>query len=76
VFAALLFLNIPEQLNKPHWLEVLKHPMKEFDLIGFALFGPAAIMLFLVQKSSVCSAEPAPCSPFGAFGTIERALLP
>ena len=26
----------------------MKHPMKEFDLIGFALFGPAAIMLFLV----------------------------
>ncbi|KAF2996712.1 hypothetical protein E8E13_005642 [Curvularia kusanoi] len=48
VFAALLFLNIPEPLAKPHWKEVLKHPMNEFDLIGFGLFGPAAIMLFLV----------------------------
>ena len=48
VFAALLLLNIPEQLNKPHWLEVLKNPMQEFDLIGFGLFAPAAIMLFLV----------------------------
>ncbi|KAJ4343983.1 hypothetical protein N0V95_006468 [Ascochyta clinopodiicola] len=48
VFAALLFLDIPEPLVKPHWKEVLKHPMQEFDLIGFGLFGPAAIMLFLV----------------------------
>lgn len=48
VFAALWFLNIPEHTTKPHWLDVLKHPMREFDLIGFGLFGPAAIMLFLV----------------------------
>ncbi|EUC27722.1 hypothetical protein COCCADRAFT_110947 [Bipolaris zeicola 26-R-13] len=48
VFAALLFLNVPEILVKPHWKEVLKHPMREFDLIGFGLFGPAAIMFFIV----------------------------
>lgn len=48
VFAALLFLNIPDHIAKPHWKVVLKHPMQEFDLIGFGLFGPAAIMLFLV----------------------------
>ncbi|XPS95368.1 hypothetical protein M3J09_004659 [Ascochyta lentis] len=47
VFAALLFLNVPEPLDKPHWKVVLKHPMQEFDLVGFGLFGPAAIMLFL-----------------------------
>ncbi|KAK0644201.1 major facilitator superfamily domain-containing protein [Cercophora newfieldiana] len=47
VFLALLFVRIPERFEKKKPIEVLKNITKELDLVGFALFTPAMMMLLL-----------------------------
>ncbi|KAE8849753.1 hypothetical protein PTNB85_00169 [Pyrenophora teres f. teres] len=47
VFPFLVWLRIPEQIPKPHWKAILRNAHHEFDLIGFSVFAPAAIMLWL-----------------------------
>lgn len=46
----MIWMNIPDHIPKPHWKVVLKRPFQEFDLIGFALFAPAAIQVFLALE--------------------------
>ncbi|KAI1562597.1 AraJ Arabinose efflux permease, partial [Pyrenophora tritici-repentis] len=48
VFPFLVWLRIPEHIPKPHWKAVLLNARHEFNLIGFSVFAPAAIMLWLV----------------------------
>ncbi|KAK3389374.1 putative MFS multidrug transporter [Podospora didyma] len=50
VVPVFLLMHIPEQVAKPKWTTVLKRPFQEFDLVGFALFAPAAIMFFLALQ--------------------------
>jgi len=47
LFPFLLWAKIPDHIPKPPWKSVLRRPLAEFDLIGFSLFAPAAIQLFL-----------------------------
>ncbi|KAL4914509.1 major facilitator superfamily domain-containing protein [Aspergillus aurantiobrunneus] len=46
----LLFTRIPEQRQKEHPLTILPTLHKTFDLLGFALFAPAAIMFLLALE--------------------------
>ncbi|KAL4880586.1 major facilitator superfamily domain-containing protein [Aspergillus karnatakaensis] len=46
----LLFTRMPEQRIKPPALTILPTLHKSFDLIGFVLFAPAAIMLLLALE--------------------------
>jgi hypothetical protein len=46
----LVLVRIPEQLTKPNPLEVLRTLHQKLDLIGFALFAPAAIQLLLALQ--------------------------
>ncbi|XDG05409.1 hypothetical protein ABKA04_005024 [Annulohypoxylon sp. FPYF3050] len=50
VGSAILFLRIPDHINKPDPRQVLKHAFIDFDLPGFVLFAPAAIMFFLALQ--------------------------
>jgi hypothetical protein len=50
VTALLLFTRIPEKAQKPPPLEVLRSLPSQLDLVGFALFAPAAIMLLLALQ--------------------------
>ncbi|KAI1377958.1 MFS general substrate transporter [Hypoxylon crocopeplum] len=45
-----LFIRIPDHIVKPSIREVFKHAIMDFDLPGFVLFAPAAIMLFLALQ--------------------------
>ncbi|KAI1443176.1 MFS general substrate transporter [Annulohypoxylon stygium] len=47
---AILFLRIPDHIKKPDPRQVLKHAFMDFDLPGFVLFAPAAIMFFLALQ--------------------------
>ncbi|CAO1604832.1 hypothetical protein XANCAGTX0491_008372 [Xanthoria calcicola] len=44
------FLHIPDNIAKPSWRGVLGRPLQEFDLLGFALFAPASVQLFLALQ--------------------------
>lgn len=46
----LVFTRVPEQRKKPPALEVLPTFYKTFDLVGFVLFAPAAIMFLLALE--------------------------
>ena len=50
VAVCLLFNDVPEAAVKPPWREVFGTAVKSLDLIGFALIGPAAIMLLLALE--------------------------
>ncbi|KUL89762.1 hypothetical protein ZTR_00562 [Talaromyces verruculosus] len=50
VAVLLVFLNIPEQIPKPKGLKNLSTVLGNLDLIGFALFSPAAIMFLLALQ--------------------------
>ncbi|CAH0027738.1 unnamed protein product [Clonostachys rhizophaga] len=51
VAAFLVFLHIPDHIAKePVTLQHLREILPKFDLIGFALFAPAAIMLLLALQ--------------------------
>jgi len=50
VVPALLLMHIPEQTAKPKWTTVFRRPIQEFDLVGFAIFAPSAIMFFLALQ--------------------------
>ena len=46
----MLSSHVPEHVPKPGWRVVFRYPVKEFDLPGFILFGPAAIQLFIALQ--------------------------
>ncbi|KAL2817541.1 major facilitator superfamily domain-containing protein [Aspergillus granulosus] len=46
----LLFTRIPEQRKKDRAIDVLPTFFKAFDLVGFVLFAPAAIMILLALE--------------------------
>ncbi|KAL4945539.1 hypothetical protein BDV06DRAFT_219227 [Aspergillus oleicola] len=46
----LVFTRMPEQRKKGHALDVLPTFYKSFDLVGFVLFAPAAIMFLLALE--------------------------
>jgi Fungal trichothecene efflux pump (TRI12) len=46
----IVLIRIPDKIVKPHWRTVLRHPLTEFDLIGFALFAPSAVQFFLALQ--------------------------
>ncbi|KAI7976466.1 hypothetical protein EIK77_003281 [Talaromyces pinophilus] len=50
VAVLLVFLNIPEQIPKPKGLKSVATVLGNLDLIGFALFAPAAIMFLLALQ--------------------------
>ncbi|KAL9639043.1 MAG: hypothetical protein Q9164_001178 [Protoblastenia rupestris] len=50
IAGALFFVTIPEQIPKPRALSVVKNLHKKLDLIGFAIFAPAAIQLLLALQ--------------------------
>jgi MFS family permease len=50
VFMTLLFIRIPEQVEKKKPIEVLKNLHNELDLLGFILFTPAMMMLLLALQ--------------------------
>jgi MFS family permease len=50
VAAMLVFLRIPDQVPKPPPLSVIPTLPSKLDLIGFALFAPAAIQLLLALQ--------------------------
>ncbi|KAI2463364.1 MFS general substrate transporter [Annulohypoxylon bovei var. microspora] len=50
VILAIVFIRIPDHIKKPNAQQVLKHAIMDFDLPGFFLFAPAAIMFFLALQ--------------------------
>ena len=46
----LVFVRIPEQISKPPPMSVLRSLPSKLDLIGFAIFAPAAIQLLLALQ--------------------------
>ncbi|KAL4972120.1 major facilitator superfamily domain-containing protein [Aspergillus desertorum] len=50
VAALLVFITIPDETRKPDPRKVAPTMHRELDLIGFALFAPAAIMLLLALQ--------------------------
>ncbi|RAL14434.1 MDR family MFS transporter [Aspergillus homomorphus CBS 101889] len=50
VAALIAFIHIPEQLQKPPFLTVVRSIHRQLDLIGFVLFAPAAIQLLLALQ--------------------------
>ncbi|KAI1097370.1 MFS general substrate transporter [Jackrogersella minutella] len=50
VCLAIVFIRIPDHIEKPSIRNVFHHVIMEFDLPGFALFAPAAVMLFLALQ--------------------------
>ncbi|RYC61589.1 hypothetical protein CHU98_g4611 [Xylaria longipes] len=50
IAAFLIFVRIPDGTEKPPVRDVLRNFVKTMDLVGFALFAPAAIMLFLALQ--------------------------
>lgn len=50
VALAIVFIRIPDHIEKPDLRAVIKNAVTDFDLPGFALFAPAAIMLFLALQ--------------------------
>ncbi|KAI1197699.1 MFS general substrate transporter [Nemania serpens] len=50
IAAFLIFIRIPDGTEKPPVRDVLRKFVKTMDLVGFALFAPAAIMLFLALQ--------------------------
>ncbi|KAI1210244.1 MFS general substrate transporter [Annulohypoxylon truncatum] len=47
---AIVFIRVPDHIKKPDPRQVLKHAIMDFDLPGFILFAPAAIMFFLALQ--------------------------
>ncbi|KAK3991500.1 major facilitator superfamily domain-containing protein [Cladorrhinum sp. PSN332] len=47
VFAGLLLVQIPDQMEKPSPMAVLKRLHVELDLVGFALLAPASVQLLM-----------------------------
>ncbi|KAI1452176.1 MFS general substrate transporter [Annulohypoxylon moriforme] len=47
---AIVFIRIPDHIKKPDPRQVLKRAMVDFDILGFILFAPAAIMFFLALQ--------------------------
>lgn len=45
-----MFIHIPDQIIKPQGRLVLRTVLKDLDLIGFALFAPAAIQFLLALQ--------------------------
>nr|QNC49733.1 Hfaza1C [Hypoxylon fragiforme] len=50
VALAIIFIRIPDHIEKPSARDLLQNAVMDFDLPGFALFAPAAIMLFLALQ--------------------------
>jgi hypothetical protein len=50
VAALLVFIQVPDQIIKPEGRSVLRTVLKKLDLIGFALFAPAAIQFLLALQ--------------------------
>ncbi|KAK6837010.1 MFS general substrate transporter [Apiospora arundinis] len=50
VFVVLALIHIPEQIEKPPWKTVIRTLPAQLDLVGFAIFAPAAIMLLLALE--------------------------
>ncbi|KAJ9148365.1 MFS general substrate transporter [Pleurostoma richardsiae] len=50
VAAALIFIYVPDHLEKPSLHSVFDNAIMSFDLPGFVLFAPAAIMFFLALQ--------------------------
>ncbi|KAI2602595.1 MFS general substrate transporter [Hypoxylon sp. NC1633] len=50
VALGLVFLHIPDHIAKPRIREVFRHAFMDFDVPGFLIFAPAAIMLFLALQ--------------------------
>ncbi|KAI0851731.1 MFS general substrate transporter [Daldinia vernicosa] len=44
------FIQIPDHIAKPKMRDVFKNAMVDFDLLGFVLFAPSAIMFFLALQ--------------------------
>ncbi|KAI0972470.1 MFS general substrate transporter [Xylaria arbuscula] len=50
IAAFLIFVRVPDGTQKPPVRDVLRKFVKTMDLVGFVLFAPAAIMLFLALQ--------------------------
>lgn len=50
VLALLAFIYIPDGIPKPDLRTLLRTTVESLDLIGFAIFAPAAIMFFLAME--------------------------
>ncbi|KAI0165150.1 MFS general substrate transporter [Hypoxylon sp. FL1284] len=50
VALVIVLIRIPDHIEKPALRVLLKNAVTDFDLLGFALFAPAAIMLFLALQ--------------------------
>ncbi|KAI0886808.1 major facilitator superfamily domain-containing protein [Annulohypoxylon maeteangense] len=46
----IVLIHIPDHIKKPDARQVLRHAVMDFDLLGFILFAPAAIMFFLALQ--------------------------
>ncbi|KAF3766613.1 hypothetical protein M406DRAFT_60905 [Cryphonectria parasitica EP155] len=52
VVLGLAFIRVPDHLSKPSFRDAFQNAVEEFDLLGVALFAPAAIMFFLALEYS------------------------
>ncbi|KAI1768455.1 MFS general substrate transporter [Hypoxylon sp. FL1150] len=50
VALAIVFIRVPDHIKKPNLRVLIKNAVIDFDLPGFALFAPTAIMLFLALQ--------------------------
>lgn len=50
VAMSLIYISVPENIDKPSYKEVLMSLHRKLDLVGFALFAPAAIQCLLALQ--------------------------
>ncbi|KAK3401824.1 major facilitator superfamily domain-containing protein [Sordaria brevicollis] len=52
MFFPVMFMQVPEQIDKPHPWKVVRNLHREFDLIGFALLAPAVFLFVWVLTTA------------------------
>ncbi|EGO54307.1 hypothetical protein NEUTE1DRAFT_124580 [Neurospora tetrasperma FGSC 2508] len=55
LFFPVMFMQVPEQIEKPHPWRVLRRLHREFDLLGFALLAPAVFLFVWVLTTAQLS---------------------
>lgn len=55
MFFPLMFMQVPEQIEKPHPWRVIRKIHREFDLLGFALLAPAVFLFVWVLTTAQLS---------------------
>ncbi|CCC09707.1 unnamed protein product [Sordaria macrospora k-hell] len=74
LFFPVMFMQVPEQIEKPHPWKVIRRLHREFDLLGFALLAPA-VFLFVWVLTTAQLSGPFSWSSGAILGSLSGSTL-